>query len=309
MRILVTGGAGYVGCVLVPHLLSQGHKVRVLDNLTYGGRGLLPCFAYPGFDFIKGSVLDEARLKQALGDTDAIIHLAAIVGYPACKRDPRLAQEVNLDGTRLLDRLRSKDQPVLFASTGSNYGAVVGSLCTEDTPLNPLSEYGVTKTAAEHHLLDAGNVVCYRFATAFGVSTRMRFDLLVNDFVYQAKINKDLIIYERTFRRTFIHVRDMARAFAFALENWAAMRDEVYNVGSEEMNYNKEEVALLIKKKVDYYLHFAEIGKDEDQRNYEVSYAKIRGKGFKTEIDMDTGLDELIKAADLLVVRNEFSNV
>ena len=309
MRILVTGGAGYVGSVLVPHLLARGHKVRVLDNLMYGGQGLLSSFAYPGFDFVKGSVLDEAKLKQALQDTDAVIHLAAIVGYPACKRDPRLAQEVNLDGTRLLDRLRSRDQPVLFASTASNYGAVVGSLCTEDTPLNPLSEYGVTKTAAERHLLDAGNVVCYRFATAFGVSSRMRFDLLVNDFVYQAKINKYLIIYERTFKRTFIHVRDMARASAFALDHWADMRDDVYNVGSEEMNYSKEEVALLIRKKIDYDLHFAEIGTDEDQRNYEVSYAKIRGKGFKTGIDMETGIDEPIKAADLLVLQSDFSNV
>ena len=309
MRILVTGGSGYVGSVLVPHLLSQGHKVRVYDNLMYGGRGLLPCFAYPGFEFVKGNVLDEAKLKQALKDTDAVIHLAAIVGYPACKRDPRLAQEINLEGTRLLERLRSKDQPIVFASTGSNYGAVVGSVCTEETPLNPLSEYGVTKTAAERHLLNAGNVVCYRFATAFGVSSRMRFDLLVNDFVYQAKINKDLIIYERSFKRTFIHVRDMARAFAFALDHCTAMRDDVYNVGSEEMNYNKEEVALLIKKKIDYYLHFADIGKDEDQRNYEVSYAKIRGKGYKTEIDMETGIDELIQAADMLVLRNEFSNV
>jgi nucleoside-diphosphate-sugar epimerase len=214
-----------------------------------------------------------------------------------------------LEGTRLLNRLRSPDQLVLFASTGSNYDAVVGSVCTEDTPLNPLSEYGVTKTSAERHLLEAGNVICYRFATAFGVSNRMRSDLLVDDFVYQAKINKDLIIYERTFKRTFIHVRDMARAFAFGLDNWLAMRDGVYNVGSEEMNYNKEEVALLIKKKIDYYLHFAEIGRDEDQRNYEVSYAKIGGKGFKAEVDMETGIEELIKAADLLVLHNEFSNV
>jgi nucleoside-diphosphate-sugar epimerase len=253
--------------------------------------------------------LNEAQLKSAAKDADVVVHLAAIVGYPACKRDPRLAQEVNLDGTRLLDRLRSKDQKVLFASTGSNYGAVVGSVCTEETPLNPLSEYGVTKTAAERHLLDAGNVVCYRFATAFGVSNRMRFDLLVNDFVYQAKINKDLILYERTFKRTFIHVRDIARAFAFAIDNWASMRDDVYNVGSDDMNYSKEEVALLIRKKIDYYLHFAEIGTDEDQRNYEVSYAKMQGKGFKTEVDMESGIEELIKAADLLTVKNEFSNV
>jgi nucleoside-diphosphate-sugar epimerase len=309
MMILVTGGAGYVGSVLVPHLLKCGHKVRVIDNLMYGGRGLLPCFAYSGFDFVRGSLLDEAKLRQALAGIDTVIHLAGIVGYPACKRDPRLAQEVNLEGTRLLDRLRAKDQPILFASTGSNYGTVAGRLCTEDTPLNPLSEYGVTKTAAERHLLDAGNVVCYRFATAFGVSNRMRFDLLVNDFVYQAKINKDLIIYERSFKRTFIHVRDMARAFGFAIDNWTNLRDNVYNVGSEEMNYSKEEIALLIKKKLDYYLHFAEIGRDEDQRNYEVSYAKIRGRGFKAEVDMEMGIDELINAAELLGRQNEFSNV
>jgi nucleoside-diphosphate-sugar epimerase len=309
MRLLVTGGAGYVGSVLVPHLLALGHQVRVLDNLMYGGRGLLACFAERRFEFTKGSILDEARMKQALDGVEAIIHLAGIVGYPACKRDPRLAHEVNLDGTRLIAELRHRDQPILFASTGSNYGAVVGSLCTEDTPLNPLSEYGVTKTAAERHLLDAGNMVCYRFATAFGVSPRMRFDLLINDFVYQAKVNKDLIIYERAFKRTFIHVRDMARAFAFALDHYPAMRDDVYNVGSEEMNYNKEEVALLIKQKIDYYLHFAEIGQDEDQRNYEVSYAKIRGKGFKAEIDMETGIDELIRAVDVIGMKNEYGNV
>jgi nucleoside-diphosphate-sugar epimerase len=309
MKLLVTGGAGYVGCVLVPHLLAQGHQVRVLDNLMYGGRGLLACFADRRFEFVKATILDERRLRQSLDGVDAIIHLAGIVGYPACQRDPRLAQEVNLDGTRLVDQLRKRDQPIIFASTGSNYGAVVGALCTEDTPLNPLTEYGTTKTAAERHLLEAGNTVCYRFATAFGVSPRMRFDLLVNDFVYQAKVNKDLIIYERGFKRTFIHVRDMARAFAFALDNYPKLRDDVYNVGSEDMNYNKEEVAVLIKKRVDYYLHFAEIGKDEDQRNYEVSYAKIRGKGFTTEIDMETGIEELIRAVDLIGLKNEYANV
>jgi nucleoside-diphosphate-sugar epimerase len=309
MKLLVTGGAGYVGCVLVPHLLAHGHQVRVLDNLMYGGRGLLACFADRGFEFVKGSILDEQQVRQGLEGVEAVIHLAGIVGYPACQRDPRLAHEVNLEGTQLLERLRRRDQPILFASTGSNYGAVVGAVCTETTPLNPLSEYGVTKTTAERHLLEAGNVICYRFATAFGVSPRMRFDLLVNDFVYQAKVNKDLIVYERSFKRTFIHVRDMARAFAFALDDYRELRDDVYNVGSEEMNYSKEEVAFLIRKKVDYYLHFAEIGKDEDQRNYEVSYAKIEAKGFKTQVDMESGIEELMQAVDLIVLKNEYGNI
>jgi nucleoside-diphosphate-sugar epimerase len=269
----------------------------------------LACFADRGFEFVKGSILDEQQVRQGLEGVEAVIHLAGIVGYPACQRDPRLAHEVNLEGTQLLERLRRRDQPILFASTGSNYGAVVGAVCTETTPLNPLSEYGVTKTTAERHLLEAGNVICYRFATAFGVSPRMRFDLLVNDFVYQAKVNKDLIVYERSFKRTFIHVRDMARAFAFALDDYRELRDDVYNVGSEEMNYSKEEVAFLIRKKVDYYLHFAEIGKDEDQRNYEVSYAKIEAKGFKTQVDMESGIEELMQAVDLIVLRNEYGNI
>ncbi len=309
MKILVTGGAGYVGSVLVPELLSAGHHVRVLDNLMYGGHSLIPFFVHPRFEFVKGDILDEATVRRCVKDVDAIIHLAAIVGYPACKKDPNLAKDVNVFGSRIIDRSRSKSQPVLFASTGSNYGALVGDICTEETPLNPLTIYGKTKTEAEQAFLDSGSSICYRFATAFGLSPRLRLDLLVNDFVYKAMKERNLIIYEKTYKRTFIHVRDMARSFLFALENIDTMLDNVYNVGSETMNYSKEDVALKIKEKIDFYLHFADIGKDEDQRNYEVSYKKINSLGFETTVDLDQGIDELMQGYQVIHVQNPYSNV
>ena len=188
-------------------------------------------------------------------------------------------------------------------------GAVVGEVCTEETPLSPVSLYGETKTQAERYLLDNGNVVCYRFATAFGASNRMRLDLLVNDFVYQAVRNRNITVYEKSFKRTFIHVQDMVRSFLFAIDNYTKLKGNVFNVGSEKMNYSKEEIAYQVKKKVDYYLHFAEFGTDEDKRNYEVSYQKIHSRGFDTTISLDEGIDELIKVSSLLDIHNEYSNV
>jgi nucleoside-diphosphate-sugar epimerase len=309
MNILVTGGAGYVGTTLVPVLLQAGHKVRVYDSLMFGGKGLLPCFRNRDFELVVGDTRNEPDLAKALEGIDIVIHLAAIVGYPACKKHERLANEVNYEATVLLEKTRGKDVPVIFASTGSNYGALIGDLCTEETPLNPLTVYGQTKTAAEEHLMKMGNVVCYRFATAFGVSGRMRLDLLINDFVYQAVKNRNLIIYEKSFKRTFIHVADMAAAFLFAVDNMDRMRDNVFNVGSEDMNWSKEEVARKIRDKVEFYLHFAEVGTDEDKRNYEVSYEKISSFGYRTAIAIDDGIDELIRAVKVLEIKNEFSNV
>jgi nucleoside-diphosphate-sugar epimerase len=309
MKILVTGGAGYVGGTLVPLLLREGHDVLVLDSLLYGGAAILPLFGLPGFDFIRGDVCDPATLKRALRGADAVVHLSAIVGYPACKRDPELAVKVNLEATRLLNALREPDQKVLFASTGSNYGAVVGQVCTEETPLRPLSLYGETKTKAEQELLKTGNVVVFRFATAFGVSPRMRLDLLINDFVYAAVRNRSLLIYEASFKRTFIHVRDMARAFLFALEHFDLLRDEAYNVGTERNTFSKRELAHLVQRHVDYYLHFADVGSDEDQRNYEVSYQKLEGTGFRCLTSVEDGVRELIAAASALDVSNPYANV
>ncbi|TKJ38591.1 epimerase [candidate division LCP-89 bacterium B3_LCP] len=307
-NILVTGGAGYIGSVLVPLLLNRGYNVRVLDNLMYGGRALLPCFAHKEFEFMRGDVRKIEDLRTAIEGMDAIYHLAAIVGFPACKKFPKLAEEVNQESTILLEGLRH-DRPMFYASTGSNYGAIVGDVCTEETPLNPLTIYGTTKTEAEKYLLNRGNVVAYRYATAFGVAPRLRLDLLINDFAYQAVKNRNLIIYEKTFKRTFIHVRDIAKSLVYALENFNTMRDEVYNVGSNDMNFSKEDVALMIKRRIEYYLHFAEIGKDEDQRNYEVTYEKINKAGFQTTISIDEGIDELLKVMDVIDVVNEYSNV
>ncbi|MDQ7825275.1 MAG: NAD(P)-dependent oxidoreductase [Candidatus Eremiobacteraeota bacterium] len=309
MKILVTGGAGYVGCALIPLLLEKGHSVRVLDSLIHGGRGLLPLFSHRKFEFLRGDIRDREKLKESLGGIDIIIHLAAIVGYPACKKSPQLAEDINFHGTVLLERTRDHRVPIIFASTGSNYGAIIGEICKEETLLSPLTIYGKTKTDAENHLMHSKNTICMRFATAFGISNRLRLDLLINDFVYQAKKIRNLIIYEKSFRRTFIHVRDMARAFMFAVDHYEKVKDDVYNVGSEKMNLSKEEVAMLIRKKIDFYLHFADVGKDEDQRNYEVCYDKISTAGYTTTISVEEGIDELIKAMDVIDISNEFSNV
>lgn len=309
MKVLVTGGAGYVGSVLIPHLLERGYKVRVLDSLMHGGLGLLPHCLNPNFEFIRGDIRDPEAVRDAVWDADVIIHLAAIVGYPACKKNAQLAEEVNLGGTLNLDRARSKSQMMIFASTGSNYGHVPEGICTEETPLNPLTLYGVTKTEAEKRLLESGNVIVYRFATAFGLSPRLRLDLMINDFVYQAVVNRQLIVYEKEFRRTFIHVRDMAQSFLFAIDHAAQTRDGVFNVGSESVNLTKEDVALMIREKVNYFLHFADIDKDEDQRNYSVSFSRIRNLGFELTVSVEQGIDELMRGFQLISIPNPYSNV
>src|SRR3954447_22988941 len=309
MRILVTGGAGYVGSPLVPLLLEQGHRVRVLDALRFGGHGLLPCCQNRFFELIKGDVCDQAGVAKALDGMDAIVHLAAIVGYPACKKEPQVAQQTNVEGTRTLLKMRKPDQKFIFASTGSIYGSIPDYVCNEQTPTAPITLYGETKAQAEDMVLEAGNSVAFRYATAFGVSNRMRLDLMPNDFTYQAVKNRSLIVYEGGFKRTFVHVRDMARSFMFALDRWDTVKDDVYNVGHETMNFTKEDVARKILEFVDFYLHFAEVGNDADQRNYEVSYEKIRKKGFETTIDLDRGIAELVRAAQLIEFQNPFANV
>jgi nucleoside-diphosphate-sugar epimerase len=308
-KVLITGGAGYVGSTLVGLLLQKGYLVQVFDSLRYGPVGIIPFFADKNFEFVRGDVRDRKALGHSLKNVEAVIHLAAIVGYPACRKEPELSRNINVEGTRnLVAAVRGKI-PIIFASTSSTYGKMLEEICTETSPLNPLSDYGKQKAEAEEIIKKNKKFVIFRFATGFGVSPRMRFDLLPNDFALRAVQDRSLIVYEKYFMRTFIHVRDMARAFLFALENYPVMVGEIYNVGSNKMNYSKEDICGAIKKKVDYYLHFAEIGCDLDQRDYVVSYDKLEKLGFKTSVSMEEGIDELIRVSQIVDTQSPFSNV
>jgi nucleoside-diphosphate-sugar epimerase len=306
--VVVTGGAGFVGSVLCRWLLSAGSRVRVIDNLTFGAASLLPLFIHPHFEFVQGDILDRPLMRKTLQDAWAVVHLAALVGYPICKKLPDLARRVNLEGTANVLELASPASPVIFASTGSNYGEVEG-VCNEDTPLNPLSLYGETKTLAEGLCLARPNTVSFRFATAFGLSPRLRLDLMINDFTWQALERRYLLVYEKHFRRTFIHVQDMARAALYTLQHFDAMKDRVYNVGSETMNYTKEDITRFLQQRLSFHLYFADIGKDEDCRDYAVSYDRLHAAGFFTAIDIHRGLEELISGLRLVHLHNPYSNV
>lgn len=308
MKVLVIGGAGYVGTSLIPLLLERGYEVRVMDNLMFDGDQMLPFFRHSRFSFVKGDVRSADDVKAAVAGQDVIVHLAAIVGYPACRKDPTLAADVNVGGTRNVAAAVSKQQLVLFGSTGSNYGAVE-DICTEETPLHPLSLYGQTKTIAERHLLETCSTIAYRFATAFGVSARLRLDLMVNDFVHKAMTQQYLVVYERHFMRTFIHVHDMGRAFLFAIDQRARMTGQVYNVGSETMNYSKEDICKIIEQQVKCYVHYADVGEDADKRNYVVSYKKINSLGYETTITVEAGVDELKRALQAINFKTPYTNV
>ena len=307
-NILVTGGAGYIGTTLVPELLSEGHKVCVYDSLLFGGEGLLTHFKNPNFSFVKGDIRDSKKLGLAMKGKDVIIHLAAIVGYPACSRFPELAKEVNLEATKRMIDMVEDNQYVLFGSTGSNYGAVK-DICTEETPLNPLSLYGETKTDAEQYIMDNSNATAYRFATAFGLSPRLRLDLLVNDFACKAIRDKYIVVYESHFMRTFIHVHDIARSFVHAINNMDKMTGEVYNVGSNNMNCSKRQICNYILNETDYYLHLADIAQDADKRDYVVSYDKILATGFDTTITLERGIKELVDGISVINFDNKYSNI
>lgn len=308
MKILITGGAGYVGTTLIPQLLKKNHEITVFDSLLFGGDAILPFFRNKNFHFVKGDVCDKQSLKGVVTDKDIIYHLAAIVGYPACRKNPTLAKATNMDGAKNLSELLSKNQMVVYASTGSNYGNI-DDICTEETPLNPLSLYGETKTWAERYLLENNTAIAYRFATAFGVSPRLRLDLLINDFTNKALKEGYLVVYEKHFMRTFIHVYDMGRSFVFALENADKMKGNVYNIGSNKMNYSKQDICELIKKKTNIYVHYAEVGEDKDKRDYKVSYEKIHKLGYDTTITVEQGLDELVRALKVVEFKTPYTNV
>jgi nucleoside-diphosphate-sugar epimerase len=309
--IFITGGAGYIGTTLIPLLLAREYRVTVYDSLMFNnGDKLLPYITNPNFTFIAGDVRDAESVAKHIKEHDIVIHLAALVGFPICReKGEEESHSVNVIGTQNVINALSEDQYLLFGSTGSNYGEVL-DVCTEETPLNPLSIYGRTKTDAEYLVLARNNSTAFRFATAFGVSPRLRLDLLVNDLTFKSLTEGYAVIYESHFMRTFIHVRDIARVFLFAIDNHEQMKNNVYNVGSNNMNFSKKDVCELIKSKIsDSYFNYADVGQDADKRNYIVSYEKINDLGFDTTISLETGIDELIKTIPLIKMSNPYFNV
>jgi nucleoside-diphosphate-sugar epimerase len=309
-RVLITGGAGYLGSVLCEHLLAAGHRVTVLDSLLYGQASLFHFCANPAFDFVFGDARDEKLMAGLVKGHDVLIPLACVVGAPACDRDPLMARTVNLEAIRMLNRLRSKAQLVVYPTTNSGYGTKSGEVfCTEETPLEPISLYGATKADAEKALLDSPNAITLRLATVFGMSPRMRLDLLVNHFVYAAVTDRFLVIFEKHFKRNYVHIRDVADCFLHCIRNAPKMVGRPYNCGLDAANLSKEELALKIKEHVpDFFIHFAEVGQDPDKRNYVVSNQRLREAGFEARHGLDEGIRELLKGYRMLK-RMPFKNV
>lgn len=297
MKILVTGGAGYLGSTLCKVLLDKGHEVTVLDNFFYGQNSLMDCCAFDSFTVVRGDCRDEATVKRLVADKDVVIPLAAIVGAPLCDRDPVAATTINVESIRLLCRLLSPSQAILYPVTNSGYGiGEKDKACTEDSPLKPISLYGETKVKAEQIVLDRGNAITFRLATVFGVSPRMRMDLLVNDFVYRAVTDKSAVLFEGHFKRNYIHVRDIAKVFMHGIDNFESMKDRPYNVGLEDANLSKIELCQLIQKVIPKFVYLeAPIGEDPDKRDYIVSNARILATGYRPDWSLTRGIRELVK--------------
>lgn len=301
-RVLVTGAAGYIGAILCEHLLDAGYEVLALDVLAFGGGSLFHLCAHPRFEFQVGDARDERVLRELVPRADVLIPLAAVVGAPAGDRDPVLTRTLNVDAVRRLLALRSAQQLVVYPTTNSGYGTSSGSVyCTEETPLEPISLYGATKVEAEQAVLDAPNTITLRLATVFGMSPRMRLDLLVNHFVYAAVTDGYLVIFEKDFKRNYVHIRDVADCFLHCIGAAEAMTGRPYNLGLDSANLSKEELALKVKEYVPrFYIHFGEIGSDPDKRNYIVSNQRLREAGFEARRSLDDGIRELLKGYRML---------
>jgi nucleoside-diphosphate-sugar epimerase len=301
-KILVTGGAGYIGSILVPALLRQGHAVQVLDNFLFGQTSLVDGCIDPNLTVVRGDCRERGTLEKALRDADIIIPLAAIVGAPACAADQTAAASTNLGAVKTLLELRSTQQRVILPNTNSGYGiGDAGAFCTEKSPLRPISLYGQTKVQAEAAVLAAGNAITFRLATVFGLSPRMRVDLLVNDFVHRAVTDRAVVVFEGHAKRNYIHVRDVARAFVHAIRHFDTMKDEPYNVGLSDANLSKLELCAEIQKQVPSFVYLeAPIGEDPDKRDYIVSNEKIERTGFRPKYSLADGIRELIKGYTIL---------
>ncbi len=310
MKILVTGAAGYIGSILVPALLKESHSVIALDNFMYNQTSLLDCCSSRNLEIIRADARDEKVISRLLKDVDAIFPLACLTGAPICEKDPQGAKSVILEAVKMLDDLRSKSQIVIFPTTNSGYGiGEKDKYCSEETPLRPVSFYGKLKVETEEMLLNSGSCITLRLATVFGISPRMRLDLLVNDFTYRALNDRFIVLFEADFKRNYIHVRDVARAFIHCLNNFDKMKNEPYNAGLSNANLSKWELCERIKKQVpDFYFTESKIGEDPDKRNYIVGNEKIEKSGFKPRISLDEGISELIKGYQI-IRKNQFSNV
>jgi nucleoside-diphosphate-sugar epimerase len=309
-RILVTGGAGYLGSVLVPTFLSKGFQVTVIDNFLFRQTTLADCCHYDTFEVVRGDSRDEGLMKKLMAKADIVVPLAALVGAPLCNMDKVAAETVNREAIRLICKLASPQQQVLMPVTNSGYGiGEKGKECTEESPLKPISLYGTTKVEAEQAILDRENSISFRLATVFGVSPRMRIDLLVNDFVYRAVNDRAVVLFEGHFKRNYVHVRDVARVFLHGMENFENMKGKPYNVGLDDANLSKIELCAKIKEHIPSFVYLeAPIGEDPDKRDYIVSNARLAATGFKPEWSLDRGIKELIKAYTIMK-NSVYSNV
>ena len=308
--ILMTGGGGYLGSIMTPYLLSLGYEVTVLDNFLFRQSALLDCCARPKFHVVRGDCRDEALMKELVPRFDVLIPLAALVGAPLCEQDRIGAVTVNRDAVRMLVRLASPSQQIVMPITNSGYGiGESGKFCTEETPLRPVSLYGRVKVEAEEAVLSRENSVSLRLATVFGASPRMRLDLLVNDFVYRAVNDRAVVIFEGHFKRNYIHVRDVARAFAHVIGNFSAMKGNAYNVGLSTANLSKLELCEVIRKHLPRFVYLeSKIGEDPDKRDYIVSNEKIEKTGYLPKYSLDDGIEELIKTY-AIIKNNQYGNV
>jgi len=309
-NILVTGGAGYLGSIMVTDLLAAGHKVTVLDNFMFKQTSLNHCAYHPNFSVVKGDIRAEDTMAPLMKSADVIIPLAALVGAPLCNLDPVGASSTNHNAIILMLKLLSKQQIVLMPTTNSAYGTGDGNnFCTEESPLRPMSQYAIEKVAIEKELMQHENAISFRLATVFGMSPRMRIDLLVNDFTYRAVNDRFVVLFESQFKRNYIHVRDVSRVFQHAINNYEEMKGQIYNVGLSDANVSKSELCRRIQNQLtDFVFIDAPVGNDPDQRNYIVSNAKIEATGFKPEFSLDRGIGELIKG--YIMIRNtRYGNV
>ena len=310
MKILITGGAGYIGSILTQKLLSTNYEVTVIDNLFYGQNSLIDCCQYPKFKFIRGDILDYDLINSEIKKNDVIIPLAAIVGAPACKNNKKLSKLINFDACMNIIKNTSQNQIIIYPNTNSGYGiSNKNEFCDEKTPLNPISEYGIQKVEVEKAILDKQNCVTFRLATVFGTSPRMRTDLLVNNFVLKLYFDKYLVLFEEHFRRNYIHIRDVADTFIFAINNFSKMKGEPYNVGLSSANLTKKQLAEKIRTYLpNTLIHYSNIGEDVDKRDYIVSNKKLELLGWEPTYDLDFGIQELIRSYSFLRI-NEYGNI